>query len=86
MQLLPLRVRLRKTAADLSMLESGLRAQGAPWTPFRVPDWPRRQIPFQESPGDLLLASSSRVRSSFAQPCSMRLASARLVTEVVHCM
>jgi hypothetical protein len=67
-RLLLLLVRLRKTAADLSKLESGLQAEGAPRTPSRIPDWPRRQISFQESPGDFLLASSSRVRSSFAQP------------------
>jgi len=31
---------LRNVAADLAALEAELEADGAPWTPSRIPDWP----------------------------------------------
>jgi hypothetical protein len=31
---------LKSISADLSRLEEDLQAEGAPWTPGRIPDWP----------------------------------------------
>ena len=31
---------LKGIAADLAKLEAELEAEGAPWTPGRIPDWP----------------------------------------------
>jgi hypothetical protein len=31
---------LRAIATDLGDLEAQLQAEGAPWTPGRIPDWP----------------------------------------------
>jgi len=31
---------LKSIFADLSRLEQELQAEGAPWTPGRIPDWP----------------------------------------------
>lgn len=33
-------VELKAIAADLSEVEAALQAEGAPWTPGRIPDWP----------------------------------------------
>jgi len=33
-------VELKAIAADLATLEAGLQAEGAPWTPGRIPSWP----------------------------------------------
>ncbi len=33
-------VELKAIAADLAEVESELQAEGAPWTPGRMPDWP----------------------------------------------
>jgi photosystem II stability/assembly factor-like uncharacterized protein len=39
-QLPPLLAELRDISADLAELEAELEAEGAPWTPSRIPDWP----------------------------------------------
>jgi hypothetical protein len=39
-QLPSLLAELRNVAADLAALEAELEADGAPWTPSRIPDWP----------------------------------------------
>ena len=31
---------LKSIAADLAVLEAALEAEGAPWTPGRIPNWP----------------------------------------------
>ena len=31
---------LKAIAADLAETEAALQAEGAPWTPGRIPDWP----------------------------------------------
>jgi hypothetical protein len=31
---------LKAISADLERLETELEAEGAPWTPSRLPDWP----------------------------------------------
>jgi hypothetical protein len=31
---------LKAIAADLAAFEAELQAEGAPWTPGRIPDWP----------------------------------------------
>jgi uncharacterized protein YukE len=33
-------VELHAVAADLAKVEATLQAEGAPWTPGRIPDWP----------------------------------------------
>jgi hypothetical protein len=33
-------VELKSITVDLSLVEAELQAQGAPWTPGRIPDWP----------------------------------------------
>ncbi|MGD8580483.1 MAG: hypothetical protein PVI46_14205, partial [Lysobacterales bacterium] len=40
-QLPPILDGLRGIASDLSRLESELQAEGAPWTPSRIPQWPQ---------------------------------------------
>jgi photosystem II stability/assembly factor-like uncharacterized protein len=39
-QLPPILVELKAISTDLVRLEAELEAQGAPWTPARLPDWP----------------------------------------------
>jgi photosystem II stability/assembly factor-like uncharacterized protein len=39
-QLPPILAELREIAADLAALEAQMEAEGAPWTPSRIPDWP----------------------------------------------
>ena len=36
----PVLEELRSIASDLGVLEAQLQAEGAPWTPGRIPDWP----------------------------------------------
>jgi len=33
-------VELKAIASDLATVEAELQAEGAPWTPGRIPDWP----------------------------------------------
>jgi len=33
-------VELKAIAADLAVVEAALQAEGAPWTPGRIPEWP----------------------------------------------
>ena len=40
-QLLDMLARLKAIATDLEAIENELEASGAPWTPSRIPDWPR---------------------------------------------
>ena len=35
----PVLAEIRAVAADLAALEEELEAEGAPWTPSRIPDW-----------------------------------------------
>jgi hypothetical protein len=39
-QLPPLLEDLRSIESDLAALEAQLEAEGAPWTPARIPNWP----------------------------------------------
>ena len=36
----PILAELKAISADLVRLETELEAEGAPWTPARLPDWP----------------------------------------------
>jgi len=38
----PLLTELKAISADLTRLEAELEAEGAPWTPARLPEWPAR--------------------------------------------
>jgi chromosome segregation ATPase len=38
----PLLAELKAISADLTRLEAELEAEGAPWTPARLPEWPAR--------------------------------------------